>query len=379
MSRTADVVIVGAGFAGAATAWHLARRGVRSVVILEAEALPGLHASGRNASLVYHLVSDPDQAAMSAAGARFYASPPEGFSPRPLFRRTGSILGVSDPGLAGLEASLRMALDRGLGARYVDPTDLLARIPLLEGAPIASAIEVPEDGVVDIRALLSGYLDGAKAVGAELRTGSRVTAVRTSGGRISAVVSVTGTIETGCLVNAAGGWAGTVGVLAGVGERTLQPLLRHIYLSTPDPVVDPAWPFVWHDDVDVYFRPEGGGLLLSPCDESAQPAGDAQPDPAGEALLRDKLARAFPALASVGLPVVRACLRTYAADRRFLLGRDPDLEGLIWVAGLGGHGMSTSWSVGEAGARAVTGEPSPVLDAFRVDRLAAGRPGSPPG
>ncbi|MGH7822924.1 MAG: NAD(P)/FAD-dependent oxidoreductase, partial [Candidatus Binatia bacterium] len=335
-------MIVGAGFAGAATAYHLTRRGVADVVVVEAEGRPGAHASGRNASLVFQLLKDPEEARLVMEGARFYEKPPEGFSERPLFRRCGSLLVASREGAKDLEAAARDAGALGLAVGIFNAADAVARVPVLEGSPIEVALENPADGVVDIVRLLEGYLSAAVAGGARIRYGARVTRVETSGGRVSAVVAGGERIACRCLVNAAGAWAGEVGELAGAGTRSIEAFRRHIFQTEPDRRIDPAGPFVWHDDIDVYFRPEAGGFITSACDTELHPPADVAVDPRAERLLREKLAAAFPKLASARIASSRACLRTFAADGRPLIGRDPELEGLVWVAALGGHGMSAS-------------------------------------
>jgi D-arginine dehydrogenase len=91
VAEAADIVIIGAGFAGAATADHLARRGVGDVVVLEAEPRAGVHASGKNAALCFQRIGDLDEARLGVEGTRFYADPPEDLAPRPLLTRRGAL------------------------------------------------------------------------------------------------------------------------------------------------------------------------------------------------------------------------------------------------------------------------------------------------
>jgi len=366
---TADVVIAGAGFAGAATAYHLARRGVRNVLLLEHEAVPGVHASGRNAALAYQVLSDPAEARLAVDGARFIAAPPDGFCAEPLLRRTGSLLVSQTSQTPALRTSLHHAAQLGLPCEILAADEATRRVPALAGAPFAEAFWNPHDGVVDIHALLQGYLAGARAGGVRIAYRQPVTGVHTNGGRIVAVETAHGTVQTRCLVNAAGAWAGVVGTLAGVGTRSLAPRRRHLFQTTVDLPIDRSWPFVWHNDLDVYFRPEGDGLLMSPCDATPHPPQAPVADAAVAELLAQKIARAFPALASARVSTSWACLRTFARDERFVIGRDPELNGLVWVAALGGHGMTTSAAVGRLGAAAVCGERSTELEHFSPARL----------
>ncbi len=367
--RTADVVIVGAGFAGASTAYHLVRRGVRNVVILEREAIAGMHASGRNAALAFQVLSEPAEARLAVEGARFMARPPDGFSAVPLLRRCGSLLVAGADGLPQLQAAQHAATELGLDGEVISAAEAARRVPVLAGAPIAWAFWNPHDGVVDIHALLHGYLSAARTGGTRIEYHQTITGVRVSRGRVEAVETGNGTVATGCLVNAAGAWAGAIGELAGIGTRTLAPRRRHLFQTTLDVPIGRDWPFVWHDDFDVYFRPEGDGLLMSPCDATPHPPQEPVVDAAAEHLLAEKVARAFPALAPARIASAWACLRTFARDERFVIGRDPRVDGLVWVAALGGHGMTTSPAVGRLGAAAVLGETSEELQHFSPARL----------
>lgn len=368
---TAEVVIIGGGFAGAATAYHLATRGVCNVLLLEREAIAGMHASGRNAALAFQVLSDAAEARLAVEGAQFIAQPPDGFCEAPLLRRTGSLLIAGEAGLPQLREAEAAGRHVGIHGELLSAEQAVRRVAALAGAPFAGAFWNPHDGVVDIHALLHGYLAGARRGGARIEYRRAITAVRVRGGRVVAVEADGMAVEAGCVVNAAGAWAGEVGRLAGVGARTLGPRRRHLFQTLVDVPIPRDWPFVWHNDLDVYFRPEGDGLLMSPCDATPHPPREPLVDAAVERLLAQKITRAFPALAAARITSAWACLRTFARDERFVIGRDPEVEGLVWVAGLGGHGMTTSCAVGRLGAAAVLGEASEALHYFSPARLTA--------
>jgi D-arginine dehydrogenase len=135
----------------------------------------------------------------------------------------------------------------------------------------------------------------------------------------------------------------------------------------PQADVDPDWPYCW-DAEGVYFRVDGNALLASPCDEDPVSPGVPGLDPRQLDALEHKLAVAFPAVA--GRPVWRmwAGLRTFAPDRQFVIGWDGTCDRLFWVAGLGGHGLTTAPAVGDIAARlllAGPGERHPSFDPAR--------------
>lgn len=369
MSETADVVVVGAGFAGAATAYHLAARGVKDVIVLEREPRPGEHASGKNAALAFQLMENLDEARLAIEGLAFYGDPPEGFAARPLLRRCGSILVASERGREGLREAAADAATLGVEVAFLDRDELVRRIPPLGGGDATVGLENPSDAVVDIEALLGGYLAAAERGGARIATDEAVVEIGRANGRVASVVTTRRTIETRLVVNAAGPWAGKVAKLARIPARSIAPRRRHLYEVRTEAAIDPAWPFVWHADLDVYFRPDRGRLLMSPCDATPHLPAPPEVDPAVETLLREKAAAAFPGLLPLEDAAPRACLRTFVADGRFVIGPDPELGGFLWVAALGGHGMSTSYGVGRIAAAAALGERTPELDSFSPARL----------
>jgi glycine/D-amino acid oxidase-like deaminating enzyme len=165
------------------------------------------------------------------------------------------------------------------------------------------------------------------------------------------------------LVNAAGPWAGELGGLP------LAPLNRHLLLTPTMPQIDHGWPFVWDLEHGVYFRPEGDGLLLCPCDEERRASGDYRVNHTVFERLAGLLARRQPRLAEVSIRTCWTGQRTFSADRKFVIGFDPRCAALFHVAGLGGHGVTTSFAVGQFAAQQLAvGEPA-VDNPFDPGRL----------
>src|SRR5207245_10868114 len=118
----------------------------------------------------------------------------------------------------------------------------------------AGGVWLPEDGHLDVHALLSSYLRGASARGVELRCGVEVTGVRVEGSRVRAVVTPDGEIATRWLVDAAGAWAGELATRAGATPIPMQPLRRCIATFAAPAGIDPSgWPLTASDAHRVYF------------------------------------------------------------------------------------------------------------------------------
>lgn len=353
------MVVVGAGLAGAATAYALVERGVRDVLILEKEPLAGRHASGQNAAMLRQFVPGaPAVAALAVEGARFLQAPPADL-PAPLLRACGSLLLVDRVSPVHL-AALADLWQRRAAAVWWPRREAQAAVPVLADAVFDGGVHCPGDGIVDVAALLRGLLDAALRGGARLRTSQEVRRVLVSRGRVQGVETKEGAVKARTIVNAAGGWASALGAAAGASTPPLQPHRRHLFVTPPLSWIDARWPYVWDLTHEFYFRPESGGLLLSACDQVPHLAGEVGVDPAVVESLAAKLLRFAPRLAEIPIRRSWAGLRTLTPDGHFVIGRDPRLCGFVWCAGLGGHGVTVSPAAGRLAAEAVLGAPPAV-------------------
>lgn len=343
----ARVVVIGGGFAGASTAFHLARAGVNGVVIVEREAVCGVHASGRNAALGRQLTEDARVTDLTVRGAAFLRQPPPGFSEQPLWEATGSILWSDDDDL--LASLARAGAARGIASERISPAAVVARWPRLAGGPGGAGLYVPGDGVIDVHAALAGYVAGARAGGVRVVCSCEVESLEARGTG-AAVVTNRGTCHADVVVNAAGAWVDAVAEGSGASGGPFTPIHRHLFVTEPVQLSSAA-PFVWLLGADeFYVRREGAGLLLSACDERPSPPCDARVSGDAREGLAEKMSRVAPEIADLGIARAWACLRTFAPDRRPVVGWDDEVPWLFWVAGLGGHGATASHAIGEDAA-----------------------------
>jgi D-arginine dehydrogenase len=327
---TSDVAIVGGGFAGLATARALGRRGIAAIA-LEREAAIGRFASGRSAGLGRQLAEDDATSALTVRGAAILRG-----ELAEVWQPCGGILSFDDAAAAGGYAARAERL--GVAVERLDRAGVAARWPDAAGLPIAAALHVPSDGLIDVAGLLA-----ALARGVRVECSAGVERLEPAG-RGARLITRRGAVEARVVVDAAGAWAGALG-----GDPPLASFKRHVYIVEAAAVA--GAPYLWHLGAgEVYVRSDAGGLLVSPCDAAATAPADQQPDAAGEAALRSRLAGSGWQAA----PILRswACQRAFTADRRMRLGRDPQRPWLVWAAGLGGHGATASGAVGEGVAEA---------------------------
>ena len=375
------IVVIGSGYAGAATAWALARRGRGSeVTLLEAEDAFATHASGRNAGLVGPLIEDdPILLEATVRGAR-------ALDELDIVVRCGSILLCDGEASRGIAAR---AARWDIPVRRVRTEDLARDIPLLDSAPASWAMSIPGDGKVDPAALAKRFRDEARELGVSFVKSRPVTGLAHRSGRITGVETAAGPMAADKVVIAAGSRAGAIARdidtqgAPGSPGWNLRAYRRHLFVSAPVTGLDPGGPWVWDLTHDVYFRIDGVRLTLCPCDEEPHASEPPEISPEADRVLQRKLIAAMPAVARIDRRVQHACLRTYAPDRRYLVGFDPRLDGLFWVAGLGGSGATASAMVGSLAAGLLLeeagGEGEEALRrAFAPDRFLAPGSARPP-
>lgn len=357
MVERADVLVIGAGMAGASAAYELAAHG--RVVLLEREEQPGYHATGRSAALYSQTYGHPTVRALTVASWEFYGNPPDGFAVAPLLTPRGVLLIGGDGQRASLAAALVDGRALTPSVRGLDTATALALVPALRPERVAGAVLEPDAMDMDVHAIHQGYLRGLRARGGRLVTGAGVMAlVRRDG--VWTASSTAGEHAAPVVVNAAGAWADRVAALAGARTVGLQPKRRTAV--TFDPVFeDPAlaggmarWPMVIDVDEAFYVKPEGGRLLASPADETPSEPCDIQPEELDVAVAADRVESAF------RLSVRRighrwAGLRSFVEDRVPVVGFAPDTPGFFWLAGQGGYGIQTAPAMARTAAALVVG------------------------
>ena len=364
-----EFIIIGAGFAGAATAYQLTRRGVTNILVLEQESIPGFHSSGRNAAMLRKCVPEPDLAKLTRDGAAFLRNIPSDWPAPVEFKPNGSLLLGSGDGWEKLQHDAAVGQSLGIDVVLWTAEQAKKHVPILRQAEFDGAIWCASDGIVDIHALLSGYLKAAASKGVQLHYNRKVLAIRPVPGGVE-IATDGETVKARAVVNASGAWANVIAQLAGARALPLRPCRRHLFVSPPIDWVDPNWPFVWDVTHDIYFRPEGEGLLLCACDQTELPPGDPPVEESVKELLAEKIENFMPALSGVSIQKGWAGFRTLTPDGRFVIGWDPKVENFFWVAGLGGHGMTTSAAVGDLAAALLIDGPDKKSPAFSPGRFA---------
>ena len=168
---SAECIVIGAGFAGAATAYHLTRLGLTDILLLERETIPGFHSSGRNAAMIRQCVPDSALAQLTRDGAAFLRDLPSDWPVPVQFKQNGSLLLGSGKGWEKLRYDTEIGLSLGVEVTSWTPEQAKSHVPVLKEAEFDGAVWCATDGIIDIHALLSGPPEinsAAKAPTAEL-------------------------------------------------------------------------------------------------------------------------------------------------------------------------------------------------------------------
>lgn len=236
-----DYAVIGAGIAGASVAYRLSA--AATVAVLEREAQPGYHSTGRSAAMFMETYGTPQIQALTRASRNFYEHPPQGFTDYPLLSPRG-VLYIATPDQQDL---LREVYDefrsQSPNVALIDADQAVARVPCLRGDQLCGAIVEPDARDIDVHALHQGFLRGMTRQGAVLRNNAELAAAVHGDGVWTLTLAQGGTLRARVLINAAGAWADHAAALCGVQPVGLQPCRRTAFtFAGPDDVDFSHWP-----------------------------------------------------------------------------------------------------------------------------------------
>ena len=376
MATRCDFLVVGGGMGGVSAGAELSRDG--KVIVLEREEQLAVHSTGRSAAIFMESYGNRPVRALTRGSRPFYEAPPPGFTEEPLLSPRGALFLADEetlPALAEFEAAVRPLVPT---VQRLDAAACRQLAPCLRPERWVAGVYEPGAVDLDVHEIVQGYVRLLRAAGGAVVVNAEVTAIARAGGTWT-VTTPAGAFEAPVLVNAAGAWADVVGRLAGAAPIGLVPKRRTaITLDAPG---DPsAWPFVGNVAEEFYFKPDARRLLVSPCDETPSEPCNAVPDDYDVAVAADQLERAT-TLTVAHVPHRWAGLRSFVADRTPVVGPDPGVEGLVWLAAQGGYGIQLAPALARLCRALALGEGLPPdLAAYGLTEadLRPGRPGLAP-
>ncbi|MFT3957014.1 MAG: FAD-binding oxidoreductase [Piscinibacter sp.] len=359
MTHDTEVIIVGAGIAGASVAAFLSP--THRVTILEAESQPGYHSTGRSAAMFMESYGTATIRALTRASRAFFEAPPQGFAAAPLLAPRGAMYVGTPTQRTMLDTLAAELAPHAPTLRRLSAAEAIERVPVLRRERVDGAVLDPAATDLDVNALHQGFLRRAKGHGAQLVGDARIEFIGREAGRWR-LRSAAGEWRAPIVVNAAGAWADQLGALAGLPPIGLQPKRRAAFLFAPPAGLDSsAWPCVCSVDEDEgwYFKPDAGVLLGSPANADPVEAHDVRPEELDIALGIARIEE-MTTLAIRRPSHTWAGLRSFVPDGDLAAGFDPLAGGFFWCAAQGGYGIQTAPAMGELCAAWIRGEPTPA-------------------
>jgi sarcosine oxidase subunit beta len=355
---------------GASTAYHLARRGVRNVVLLEREAFFGLGATGRCAGGIRHQFATEINIRLSLHSLRMLDELEAETGQPALVRKCGYMFVLTDEAdEAAVRRNVALQHRLGVATEWLSGDEVRRRLPQCVFPDALAGTFYAPDGLADPNSVVMGYVNAARRLGVTCLTDVDVIGIDTEAGRIRGVVTADGKIAAPVVVNAAGPWSARLGALAGV-DVPVKPLRRQWLTTTPLPQVPPDFPFVIDFAQSLYFHREGEGLLTGMSNPNESYGYDQSVDDDWELVHMEAAARRLPALENAGVVSRWAGLYEVSPDAHPILGATP-LGGFYLVTGFSGHGFMHGPICGQLMAEIIVDGQATTLDvsALRLSRF----------
>jgi sarcosine oxidase subunit beta len=373
--NSADIVVIGGGVMGASTAYHLAARGLKNILLLEKEEFFGQGATGRCAGGVRYQFATEVNVRLSLASLPMLERFEDEIGQAIDYRKCGYLFVLSDPAdLVAFQNNRTMQNCLGVPTEWWDGDDIRRRLPMMRLEDVQGGTFNAQDGLVDPNSVVMGYISAGQRLGVKAITGVEVTGIQVQSGTVRAVETRGGKISTPLVVNAAGPWAGLVGKMAGV-DIPITPVRRQMLTTTPLPEIPPDFPFVIDFAQSLYFHREGQGLLTGMSNPHQKPGFDQNIDFDWELVHLAAATARLPLLEHAGLASHWAGLYEVTPDAHPIFGKTP-VEGFIVCAGFSGHGFMHGPVTGKIISEIILDGQAHSVDVSMLDlrRFEEGRP-----
>jgi sarcosine oxidase subunit beta len=372
-----DVVIIGAGIHGLATAYYLGKRhGVKKIALLDKGYL-GSGNSGRNTAILRSNYRTPEGIPFYDASVKLYEQMSQELGWNVLFSQCGHLtLAHTDSSLIGLRVRAENNQVLGVDSKLIFPDEIKRMVPAIDISsrarfPIMAALYHPPGGVIRHDAVVWGYARACDRMDIEIHPYTEVTGIRVEKGRALSVATTRGNVAAGAVLNVTAGWASTISKMAGVPL----PIVSHQLQAC---VTEPLKPFldkvIVSATLHVYVnQTDKGELVLGAEIDPYQSYSMRSTLPTLEQIAGHTL-DLFPQLH--GLRILRqwAGVCDMTPDYAPIIGRAEDVENFYMDVGWGTYGFKAGPIAGQCTAELIaTGKTPALIQAFSPGRFRAGR------
>jgi sarcosine oxidase subunit beta len=375
MANTADVIVIGAGVQGASLAFHLAQRGVKTLVLEKKFVAAG--ATGRSSGLVRMHYDVRQDTELAWASFQYFHDWKQMIGGDCGFTRTGFVQLVAPADTDTMRANVAMHQQIGVPVFLIHADDLKRLAPSFATEDVVLAAYEPESGYAIPSDTASALINAARARGARLVQDCAVTGLMMGGSRLCGVETSQGGFSAPVVVNAAGAWAGGINAMAGLDLPF--DTWRHdtMFVARP-PQVGASHPTVIDFANEMYFRPEGNLTLVGL--EDGNPLGespDSDADHAKPGFVErgiDRICRRIPLMENGSLHSAHGGYDGITPDQHPMLGAaGPD--GLYLDCGFSGTGFKIAPAVGQCMAELILDGKATTVDLsiYSPQRFAEGK------
>ena len=334
--NTADIVIIGGGVMGASAAYHLAKRGMKNIVLLEKENFFGTGATGRCAGGVRYQFSTEINVKLSIESLPMIERFKEEIGQDVNYKHCGYLLVATNENEAvKFKHNVEMQNKLGVSTQLLSSGEVRARLPLMKFDDAIAGTFNQKDGTVDPNSVVMGYVTAAQKMGAKAISGAEVIGITVSGGNVEEVQTSLGGIKTRAVLNVAGPWSGQISKMAGI-EIPLLPLRRQMFTTNPLKEVPEDFPFVIDFAKSLYFHREGEGLLIGMSNQEETPGFDQNVDEDFELVNLEAAIERMPLVEKASRASHWAGLYEVTPDAHPIYG-GTDINGFTLCTGFSGH------------------------------------------
>jgi sarcosine oxidase, subunit beta len=378
--ETADAVVIGGGIHGTNIAFHLARRGLKRVILLEKTAIAA-GASGKTGGLIGSHFGTEIKVRLALAAMPSWLNFGEIYETKvPAFDRCGRVWLVPPSDVAAMRGIVELQRAHGSEARVIDGAELRQLVPQIDLAQVGGITYEPNAGIGDALGATSLVAAAAQRAGADVRVRVAARAIQTAGGRVTGVETQSGSISAPLVFNAANVWAPRLLEPIGV-FLPIQPARAQIGLFRRPAGYGPRPPAIADFVQANYYRDHPGDITfvggMDPLQEQHVPDPDDYPETADWDVIRvhrEHLWARFPAMRRAVFRGGYSGLYDMSPDLHPVVDEVPGASGLFVTCGYSGDGFKYGPIVGQLLAEwAVDGRPSMDIGELSLDRFAKGK------
>jgi sarcosine oxidase, subunit beta len=366
LPTTADIVIIGGGVMGASAAYHLAKCGVKNIVLLEREEFFGAGATGRCAGGVRYQFSTSINIKLSLESLPMLERFKEEIGQEVNYRQCGYLLiATNETDASAFKENVKLQKSLGVQTQFLGGDEVRARLPLMKFDDAVAGTFHQKDGLVDPNSVVTGYIGAAQKLGVKAISGAEVTGIRLRGDQVEAVETTQGVIETRMILNAAGPWSGLIGQMAGV-HIPIAPIRRQMFTTNPLKEIPEDYPFVIDFGQSLYFHRDGEGLLVGMSNPNEKPGFDQNVDEEFEFANLEAAIGRMPLLERASRASHWAGLYEVTPDAHPIFG-GCNIKGFAMCTGFSGHGFMHGPVAGKLMSEYIVDEKFSTVDVSMLD------------